>query len=51
MKEFERGYLLRVLDLADGKKSKAADLLGISPKNLWEKLKAHPISASDLPDD
>ncbi len=43
-KEFEREYLLRALSAADGKKGKAADLLGISRKNLWEKLRGHDIS-------
>jgi DNA-binding NtrC family response regulator len=47
LKEFEHQYLLRALDAADGKKAKAADLLGISRKNLWEKLKAHEIAAGD----
>jgi two-component system response regulator AtoC len=38
-KEFEREYLLRALQLADGKRGKAADLLGICRKSLWEKLR------------
>ncbi|MCC6807495.1 MAG: sigma-54-dependent Fis family transcriptional regulator [Deltaproteobacteria bacterium] len=46
-KEFEREYLLRALHQADGKKGRAADLLGISRKNLWEKLKGHDIADSD----
>lgn len=45
-KEFEREYLVRVLNAAEGKKGRAADLLGISRKNLWEKLKQHGISAT-----
>ncbi len=43
--EFERRYILRVLDSLGGQKTKAADVLGISRKVLWEKLKkaeAHP---------
>jgi two-component system, NtrC family, response regulator AtoC len=48
IKEFEREYLLRALQDAEGKKAKAADLLGISRKNLWEKLKGHDITDSDL---
>jgi DNA-binding NtrC family response regulator len=47
-KEFEREYLLRALGAADGKRGVAAELLGISRKNLWEKLRAHGISDSDL---
>ncbi|MBI3724158.1 sigma-54-dependent Fis family transcriptional regulator [bacterium] len=42
--EFEREYLVRALTLAGGKKALAAKTLGISRKNLWEKLKAHGIS-------
>ena len=42
-KEFEKQYILRALRLANGGKSHAADLLGISRKNLWEKLKLHGI--------
>lgn len=40
VKEFERTYLERALQEAGGKKAKAAELLGISRKNLWEKLRA-----------
>lgn len=43
VKEFEHQYLLRALDAADGKKARAAEMLGISRKNLWEKLRAHDI--------
>ncbi|MFO0577679.1 MAG: sigma-54 dependent transcriptional regulator [Polyangia bacterium] len=44
MKEFERAYLLRALDATQGKKAAAARQLGISRKNLWEKLRSHDIS-------
>jgi DNA-binding NtrC family response regulator len=37
--EFERRYILKVLDCLDGQKGKAAEVLGISRKVLWEKLK------------
>ncbi|MFO0576060.1 MAG: sigma-54 dependent transcriptional regulator [Polyangia bacterium] len=50
MKDFERGYLLRALDATRGKKSNAAKLLGISRKNLWEKLRSHDITDSDTDD-
>ena len=43
-KEFEKQYVLRALRLANGAKSHAAELLGISRKNLSEKLKLHGIS-------
>jgi DNA-binding NtrC family response regulator len=38
---FEREYLLRGLALAGGKRTQAAALLGISRKNLWQKLRRH----------
>jgi two-component system, NtrC family, response regulator AtoC len=47
--EFERGFLLRALAEADGRRIKAAEALGISRKNLWEKLRAHGIA--DAQDD
>ena len=43
VKEFEHQYLMRALTAAHGKKAKAAELLGISRKNLWEKLRSHEI--------
>lgn len=48
MREYEREYLLRALASAEGKKTRAAELLGISRKNLWEKLKAHGILNSEF---
>ncbi len=51
VKEFEREYLLRALNLSKGKRIRAAQALGISRKNLWEKLRGHGISDSDLDDD
>jgi two-component system response regulator AtoC len=50
MKEYERSYLLRALDATQGKKAAAAKQLGISRKNLWEKLRAHDITDSDTDD-
>jgi transcriptional regulator with GAF, ATPase, and Fis domain len=35
----ERNYILKVLEYTHGNKSRAAEILGISRKNLWEKLK------------
>jgi DNA-binding NtrC family response regulator len=46
LKEFEREYLLRALAEADGKRTLAAEILGISRKNLWEKLRLHGFSDS-----
>jgi len=39
VREFEREYMLRALDVAGGNKTRAARLLGISRKHLWEKLR------------
>jgi DNA-binding NtrC family response regulator len=41
LKEFEREYLHRALAQAEGKRTLAAEILGISRKNLWEKLRMH----------
>jgi DNA-binding NtrC family response regulator len=38
---------LRALSLTQGKKGQAAELLGISRKNLWEKLRSHGINSAD----
>jgi two-component system NtrC family response regulator len=38
--QFERAVLLRTLERHDGHRAAAAQALGISRKNLWEKLKA-----------
>ena len=50
-KEFERQYLLRALASAGNRRGAAADLLGISRKNLWEKLRQHGISPSEVQDE
>ncbi len=47
VKEFEREYILRALRATSGKRAEAAELLGISRKNLWEKMRAHGLAASD----
>jgi len=44
MKELEKDYIQQALRLTGGSKSQAAELLGISRKNLWEKLKLHVIN-------
>ena len=48
LKQAEREHLLKALAIAHGKRARAAELLGISRKNLWEKLRAHGISDTDL---
>jgi two-component system response regulator AtoC len=50
MKRVEREHLLKALAVAGGRRTRAAELLGISRKNLWEKLRAHDLSDSDLDD-
>ena len=50
LKQAEREHLLKALAISEGKRSRAAELLGISRKNLWEKLRAHGISDSDFDD-
>ena len=45
IRQFEREYLLRALEESEGNKSKTAARLGISRKNLWEKLRAHGVQA------
>ncbi|MDB4942625.1 MAG: Response regulator of zinc sigma-54-dependent two-component system [Labilithrix sp.] len=44
VKEFEKQYIVRALRLAGGSKTQAAELLGISRKNLADKLKMHGIT-------
>ena len=50
IREFEREYLLRAVRAAGGKKAEAAERLGISRKNLWEKLRAYAIGPEDIDD-
>jgi two-component system, NtrC family, response regulator AtoC len=50
VKQAEREHLLKALAMVRGKRTRAAELLGISRKNLWEKLIAHGISDSDVDD-
>jgi DNA-binding NtrC family response regulator len=40
LKEYEKGYIMQVLQACKGQKGRAAERLGISRKSLWEKLKA-----------
>ncbi len=48
VREFEREYVRRAVQQAKGKRSEAAQLLGISRKNLWERLRGYGLSDSDL---
>jgi DNA-binding NtrC family response regulator len=38
MAQFEKDYIERTLKMADGERRRAAEMLGISRKNLWEKM-------------
>jgi DNA-binding NtrC family response regulator len=51
VKAFERDYVLRALTMTGGRRARAAELLGISRKTLWEKLRALGIADSDFDDD
>ena len=42
--QFERDYILRVLERTEGSKIMASKLLGLSRKSLWEKCKRYGIS-------
>jgi DNA-binding NtrC family response regulator len=48
VRQAEREHVLKALAMAEGKRARAAELLGISRKNLWEKLRAHGLSDADL---
>ena len=39
----EKEYIIKILKTTDGNKTRAAEILGISRKTLWEKLKSHNI--------
>lgn len=47
MKEFEKQYIIKVLEEAKGNKSLAAKLLGVSRKTLWEKCKVLEIAGNN----
>ena len=39
----EKEHILKILESTKGNKTKAAEILGISRKTLWEKVKAYNI--------
>ena len=47
IREFEKEYIMRALEAASGKKARAAEILGISRKNLWEKLRGFGVSDAE----
>jgi DNA-binding NtrC family response regulator len=50
LRAFEREYLMRSIAQVGGTRVRAAELLGISRKSLWEKLKAHGIERGSAGD-
>jgi two-component system response regulator AtoC len=44
---FEREYLIRIVSKTGGKRIQAAEILGISRKNLWEKMKLYGITSNE----
>jgi DNA-binding NtrC family response regulator len=48
VRDFEREYVRRTLLQAGGKRGYTAQLLGISRKNLWEKLRSYGLSDAEL---
>jgi len=44
--EAEKSYIKRILKSTNGNRTKAAEILGISRKSLWEKIKAYKIKLS-----
>jgi DNA-binding NtrC family response regulator len=47
---FESAYLQRALDATGGRKARAAELLGISRKSLWEKMRALGMAKDEATD-
>ncbi len=43
IKDLEKDYILEALKISNGNKSKAAEILGISRKTLWQKIKEYGI--------
>lgn len=41
--EAEKTHIIRILKSTSGNKTKAAEILGISRKTLWEKIKAYNV--------
>jgi DNA-binding NtrC family response regulator len=46
LQEVEREHIVRVLGYVKGHKTRAADLLGVSPKTLYNKIKVYGIKQS-----
>jgi DNA-binding NtrC family response regulator len=48
LEEHEKQYILEVLDEVEGKRAKAAQILGIDRVSLWRKIKRYGLENSDL---
>jgi len=48
MADYERQYIVRVLNIHNGHATRAAEALGISRKNLWEKMKRYGIQRKGM---
>ena len=44
LQESEREYILKVLEMTNFKRKDAAEILGISTKTLWQKMKEYDLS-------
>ena len=49
LRDFEHEYLMRALRATDGKRARTAELLGISRKTLWEKLRGNGVRPANDP--
>jgi len=47
LQDMERGMIVAALQKSGGSQKEAARLLGVSPKNLWNKIQKHRIGATD----
>ena len=43
VREAEKEHIIRALEFSSGVKKKTAEMLGITPKTLWEKIKEFEI--------
>jgi DNA-binding NtrC family response regulator len=48
LEDHEKKYILKVLDEVEGKRSKAAEILGIDRVSLWRKIKRYGLEDPDL---
>jgi len=46
--EAEKTHIMKILKSTNGNRTKAAEILGISRKTLWEKLKAFGIDSNEI---